>query len=113
MRSQYPHSEKVSRLLKGKKIFFPNVLVPEQHVYNTHKKTHYIDNHETIKLVGKSTSLYISIVSQVALNKIQEPHSEWRWLRNMRNKFQKVENMSKTKKSTSYTSFTKFTYNWI
>ena len=113
MRSQYPHSEKVSHLLKGKYIFFSNVLVPGQRVYNTHKKTHYIDNHKTIKLVGKSISLYISIVSQVALNKIQEPHIEWKWPRNIRNKFQKVENMSKTKKSTSYTSFTKFTYNWI
>ena len=98
---------------KGEIHFFSNVLVPGQRVYNTHKKTHYIDNHKTIKLVGKSISLYISIVSQVALNKIQEPHIEWKWPRNIRNKFQKVENMSKTKKSTSYTSFTKLTYNWI
>ena len=76
MRSQCPHSEKVNHLLKGKYIFFSNVLVAGQRVYNTHKKTHYIDRHKTIKLAGKSISLYISIVSQVALNKIQEPHSE-------------------------------------
>ena len=114
MRSQCPHSEKVCHRLKGKYFFFfSNVLVAGQRVYNTHKKTHYIDHHKTIKLAGKSISVYISIVSQVALNKIQEPHSEWRWPRNIRNKFQKVENMSKTKKSTSYTSFTKLTYNWI
>ena len=56
--------------------FFSNVLVAGQRVYNTHKKTHYIDHHKIIKLAGKSISLYISIVSQVALNKIQEPHSE-------------------------------------
>ena len=73
MRSQCPRSEKVSHLLKGKYFFFPNVLVPGQCVYNTHKMTHYIDHHKTVKLAGKSISLYISIVSQVALNKIQEP----------------------------------------
>ena len=43
---------------------------------NTNKKKHYIDNNKTIKLAGKSISLYNSIVSQVALSKIHEPHSE-------------------------------------
>ena len=61
---------------KGEIHFFSNVLVPGQRVYNTNKKKHYIDNHKTIKIAGKSISLYNSIVSQVALNKIQEPHSE-------------------------------------
>ena len=106
MRSQCLYSEKFSHLLKGKYIFF-NVLVPGQRVNNTNKKKHYIDNNKTIKLAGKSISLYNSIVSQVALSKIHEPHSEWRWPRNIRNKFEKVENMPKTQKSTSYTSFTK------
>ena len=94
MRSQCPQSEKVSHLLKVQYIVFSNVLVPGQRVYNKNKTKHYIDNHKTIKLAEKSISLYISIVSQVALSKIQKPHSEWRWPRNIKDKFQKDKDIS-------------------
>ena len=94
-------------------MFFSNVLVPGQRVYNKNKTKHYIDNHKTIKLADQFKSLHISILSQDALNKIEKPLCELMWPRNIKHKFQKVENMSKTKKSTSYSSFTKVTYNWI
>ena len=112
MRSQWPQSEKVSHLLTRQYIcFFQRSTSFKTCLENKNKI--YIDNHKPIRLADRFKSLYISILSQDALNKIEKPRSEWRWPRNIRNKFQKVENMSKTKKSTSYTSFTKFTYNWI
>ena len=75
MRLQCPLSENVNHLLNGQYIF-SNVLVPGQRVYDKNKKKHHIDNHKTIRLAGKSISLYISIVSQVVLNKIQEDRAQ-------------------------------------
>ena len=40
------------------------------------KNTLYIDNHNTIRLADRFKSLYISILSQDALNKIEKPRSE-------------------------------------
>ena len=97
MRSQWPKLEKVGHLLKGQYICFFQCFKSFTTCLEN-KNTVFIDNHNTSRLVDQFKSLYISILSQDALNEIGKPHSEWRYPRNIRNKCQKDKYVSKKQK---------------
>ena len=89
--------EKLSHLIQGQYICFFQCFKSFTTCLEN-KNTIYIDNHNTIRLVDQFKSLYISILSQDALNEIGKPHSEWRYPRNIRNKCQKDNYVSKKQK---------------